>query len=225
MRSMKNRYLPMPSWVTQKMPESDPRSCCCNRASSGCQISQDLGSSIEASARALGWGYLGRPVLEAPCPRLITNEYGSYHWLSKPQFSSMYPPPPSQVTVCGSGPRDSAHCWRPGSGPVTLQGCHHEARTGSELHTFRRQVWPPGTGQQLSFLVWATVVPIPWLPRSKTAATQTRLPWHILGAECSSRQWPTAISSLEVVPGDHSYLLSRLSHEEWPEAIALFLGM
>ena len=215
MRSMKNRYLPTPSWVTQKMPESDPRSCCCNPAPSGSQISQDLGSSIEASERALGWGYLGRPVLEAPCPRLITNEYGSYHWLSKPQFSSMYPPPPSQVIVLWQRPQGLSPLLKTRLWPtVTLQGCHHEARTGSELHTFRQQVWPPGTGQQLGLLVWAPVGPTPRLPRSKTAATQTRLPWHILGAECSSRQWPTAISSWEVIPGDHSYLLSRLSHEE-----------
>lgn len=69
------------------------------------QRKPDLGSSIEASGRALGWGYLGSPVLEAPCPRLITNEYGSYHLLSKPQFSSMYPPPPSQVTVLWRQPQ------------------------------------------------------------------------------------------------------------------------
>ena len=81
------------------------RSCCCNPTRRGSQISWDLGSSIEASGRALGWGYIGSSVLEAPCPRLITNEYGSYHLLSKPQFSSMYPPPPSQVTVLWQQPQ------------------------------------------------------------------------------------------------------------------------
>ena len=104
MRSMKNRYLPTPSQVTQKMAESGPRSCCCNSTCRGSQISWDLRSSVEASGRALGWGYIGSSVLEAPCPRLITNEYGSYHLLSKPQFSSMYPPPPSQVTVLWQPP-------------------------------------------------------------------------------------------------------------------------
>ena len=155
MRSMKNQYLPTPSWMTQKMPESDPRSCCCNPAPSGSQISQDLGISIEASARALGWGYLGRPVLEAPCPRLITNEYGSYHWLSKPQFSSMYPPPPSQVTVLWQRPQGLSlllmtRLWPSDFAGVSPWGKNQEwtahVQAASLTSRHRAATWSSGVG-------------------------------------------------------------------------------
>ena len=214
MRSMKNRYLPTPSQVTQKMAESGRRSCCCNPTCRGSQICWDLGSSIEASGRALGWGYIGSSVLEAPCPRLITNEYGLYHLLSKPQFSSMYPPPPSHITVLWQQPQGLSQLLKTRLWPSDSAGvspwvknwewtAHDHAASMTSRHKVATQF--SGVG--------------PWGPNSMaTKALDRSNPntpsWHILGAEGSSRQGPTANSNLEVIPGDHSYLFSRLSHEE-----------